>query len=219
MEGLDPDQEEKIDEIEGPEATKLSPAKLADTWKIEKEAPNTTFRLQLRSLALRDSQYQALYRRYFHGKCTPSFSLPRMQTLIHMAFFYKIVDQFTLVGERPDPHSDDGSPEPIVVSVERVKKDNKSVSQVLVRRQQGDEYATITGSSKASDALDELKRIIMAPYYDEYEWRKVKENNDELMDKLLRFEDSLHFNKYKFGVLYVKSGQTSESEIFSNGTL
>ena len=41
----------------------------------------------------------------------------------------------------------------------------------------------------------------------------------ELPAKLIEYDKQMVVRKYKFGILYVKDGQTEENEMFSNGTL
>jgi RAP1 GTPase activating protein 1 len=40
----------------------------------------------------------------------------------------------------------------------------------------------------------------------------------ELTEKLIEYDKQLVVQRYKFGVLYCKEGQTDENEMYSNGT-
>lgn len=43
--------------------------------------------------------------------------------------------------------------------------------------------------------------------------------HDDFPKELLAYESSEIYTQYKFGVLYVADGQTTEQEMFSNGTI
>jgi RAP1 GTPase activating protein 1 len=111
----------------------------------------------------------------------------------------------------------DSDGRPIVVSL--IKEDNNKQYRAIIRTCTGEECRLLTEQDLKTSASTKtrLEKIVlkqMLPMLNSKTLRCVKET--QLEKELQRYEDTNRQNVYKFGLLYVKEGQTTEEEMFSN---
>jgi len=102
---------------------------------------------------------------------------------------------------------------PVIVSVSKEVKSKGENSYATVIRSKVHDlfgYMQVSSSSKV------IKRInVISPHkYKDINWKQIKE--PEIVPDLINFEESQITKNYKFGILYVKEGQTQEEDMFAN---
>jgi hypothetical protein len=101
------------------------------------------------------------------------------------------------------------------IAIAAVEFDINRDKRLLLLTPTGEYRRTLSSSRYTSDKemLNYLtKRTIGAEHLP---FLQVSENTD-LPDELILYESQSLFKQYKFGVLYAKEGQMTESEIYSN---
>jgi hypothetical protein len=129
----------------------------------------------------------------------------RRKAILTQIFTYLV--QFTLLYDG----ADDSAVGPICISVEETVLDDR---RAYMRTKKGNTRFIIPGQHSTSK---DIVKYIKATY-PEYANVKFSEvyNDPELISKLIEYENQGIIHKYKFGLLYVKDGQTDEDEMFSN---
>eukprot|EP01119_Soliformovum_irregulare_P010584 TRINITY_DN2615_c0_g1_i1.p1 TRINITY_DN2615_c0_g1~~TRINITY_DN2615_c0_g1_i1.p1 ORF type:complete len:634 (-),score=168.62 TRINITY_DN2615_c0_g1_i1:238-2139(-) len=113
---------------------------------------------------------------------------------------------------------------PIVLTLEcRDKTDlDQKILKGMIRSKKWDRRIAIVGQSGKSfpDSLDAKIRTIrdVVPEMGQIKWTHVKEESrlEELAAMLANFENQQIQRGYKFGVLFMKSGQKEENQFFNN---
>lgn len=119
-------------------------------------------------------------------------------------------------------HSDSFGPMVVSVLQEKSQKSHGKY-KVIVRTQMGDDFVSFNASlvrvgvlrnrPAPRDILRAIDPRLCAPDMKIFE---VERNIDKLVEELLIIEKKHRVTSYKFGILYVKDGQTKEEDMFSN---
>lgn len=82
---------------------------------------------------------------------------------------------------------------------------------------QGDQRLAITPPfPETSDSRIRALRA-QVPKIQDLKFYHVKDSYEEVVQGLIKYENQLLVKNYKFGILYVKEGQTDENQYFNNG--
>eukprot|EP01114_Cavostelium_apophysatum_P006256 TRINITY_DN174_c0_g3_i2.p1 TRINITY_DN174_c0_g3~~TRINITY_DN174_c0_g3_i2.p1 ORF type:complete len:932 (+),score=249.00 TRINITY_DN174_c0_g3_i2:1540-4335(+) len=147
--------------------------------------------------------------RYEFGK--PEFQMPNKFDLTPQIAYYN--DHFA---NRPHANFLSGDPEdpkigPVCISMETSGSFDK---KALIRTIEGD-IRTLIPQEHAANQKDMMKYLkTVHPYLEKINFNEVTDTS--LIQDLVEYESKFIIKKYKFGVLYVKDGQTDENDIFAN---
>jgi hypothetical protein len=86
-------------------------------------------------------------------------------------------------------------------------------SKVLLRTKSSDRLLEAPPADRSKDIAANLKSIVPSQFSDK-KLHKVKDSS--FREAMLKIEDQLVINKYKFGILYLKSGQRDENAMYAN---
>eukprot|EP01118_Nematostelium_gracile_P017909 TRINITY_DN779_c0_g1_i12.p1 TRINITY_DN779_c0_g1~~TRINITY_DN779_c0_g1_i12.p1 ORF type:complete len:994 (+),score=254.51 TRINITY_DN779_c0_g1_i12:1213-4194(+) len=124
-------------------------------------------------------------------------------------FFGKDHSNFVSDGE------DDKLIGPVCISLEEPDGSTED-KKALLRTKKGNERFLIP-SQHCNSTKDMIKYIRNSNYLGDLKLTEVA--NQDFHAKLLEFENQLIVTRYKFGLLYVKEGQTDENDMFSNSEM
>lgn len=117
----------------------------------------------------------------------------------------------------------DDSDSPVLVSIlkdKAVEGADENVIRAIVRSAEGDSFVTHGALSAAIANKARIRKIStkdMVKRIFQCELRNLRKIKDpKIVDELLKFEDREVVRNYKFGVVYVRDGQTKEEDIFAN---
>lgn len=157
-----------------------------DGWCIELGYRTTNFETQMKYLCLLETETQQYYEKYFFGEAHANW------------------------------YADDDFIGPVVISIQsegQGEDKHRANSRVLIRTKKTDIWDFVEASS-SNNMFSELRDKGENKWLQELKFKRIK--SADFPFSLLTVERKLRLQHMKFGVLYVKPGQTTDDEILSN---
>lgn len=170
------------------------PAKLKSQWFIEPKFDSTSFRQQLKTLQLDSSRDKIFFRTFVETNLS----------------YINFVSEKKKVVENEDG-TEVGN---FIITYEKKKNFNfGDYTQILIQNSEKDKLLKVPLASKKKEIVEVISKIPMLIDCDIF---IVKDQNAEFSKNLIGLENKLFASNRKYGVLYIKPGQTKEDIIFSN---
>lgn len=115
-------------------------------------------------------------------------------------------------------HMSEGEEDPnigaVYICFEEPSEDDEEKKAIIITKKEDKRFLV---PSKYSVSVKEALRYIKQEFPELVNFKFTRIYDPEIGNKMAEFERQGIVDKYKFGILYVKEGQTDENDMFSNG--